>query len=102
MNESRCKFYNSFFEKHRNNQRDLFRNSKQLLKQLVDAIVKVTMPLPMILVDFLSRKSLIFDLSYAFNIPPLPLINMNKITLSRSIKNYRLSMKFLKITSELS
>ena len=33
MNESRCKFYNSFVEKHRNNQRDLFRNSKQLLKQ---------------------------------------------------------------------
>ena len=69
-------------------------------------VMTVTMSVPMILVDFSSRKSPIFDLNYAFNIPPLPLINTTKITskqvMSRSIKNSRLLTKFLKITSELS
>jgi hypothetical protein len=110
MNESRCKFYSSFVEKHRITTKEI---SFAILnsywnKTLVVAclILKVTMPLPMILVDFSSRKSPIFDLNYAFNIPPLPLINTTKITskqvMSRSIKNSRLLMKFLKITSELS
>lgn len=35
MNESRCRFYTSLVEEHSNNQRELFRISKQLLKQNV-------------------------------------------------------------------